>query len=290
MVAGKLAGSLLTFEDQYIVLGKDDAKKHHLEEKVLKLTDLYYDAKLPSFFVSKTDRDSYQHILIAIQFRSSYQHILIAIQFRSSENKKMMHVGFKGMDKSKITRKQSKSSKHGHENQKSTKAGSKARKVKPQSNPVNLCRDNGRSHKVLSVRLMDRKSKSMLKSKAMMMHSYVEAEAPELLVSTAVQVMDFVSSLFDTDLFVFGYTYDVFQKGAVKMRRRNNRLNGRRFPRIGFDRRLFGVQWSSGCWLMLLTYFTLNAAIVKKLNAANKDSKEVTTVLIKSRYSSVVGL
>ncbi|GJT72357.1 putative ribonuclease H-like domain-containing protein [Tanacetum coccineum] len=35
-------------------------------------------------------------------------------------------------DKSKITRKQSKSSKHGHENQKSTKAGSKARKVKPQ--------------------------------------------------------------------------------------------------------------------------------------------------------------
>ncbi|GKB82170.1 hypothetical protein Tco_0949065 [Tanacetum coccineum] len=40
-----------------------------------------------------------------------------------------------GTDKSKITRKQSKSSKHGHENQKSTKAGSKARKVKPQSNP-----------------------------------------------------------------------------------------------------------------------------------------------------------
>ncbi|GJR86564.1 reverse transcriptase domain-containing protein [Tanacetum coccineum] len=39
------------------------------------------------------------------------------------------------MNKSKITRKQSKSSKHGHENQKSTKAGSKARKVKPQSNP-----------------------------------------------------------------------------------------------------------------------------------------------------------
>ncbi|GJT14801.1 ATP phosphoribosyltransferase 2, chloroplastic-like protein [Tanacetum coccineum] len=43
-----------------------------------------------------------------------------------------------GMDQSKITRKQSKMSKHGHENQKSTKAGSKARKVKPQSNPVNL--------------------------------------------------------------------------------------------------------------------------------------------------------
>ncbi|GJV90916.1 reverse transcriptase domain-containing protein [Tanacetum coccineum] len=35
-------------------------------------------------------------------------------------------------DKSKITRIQSKSNKHGHENQKSTKAGSKARKVKPQ--------------------------------------------------------------------------------------------------------------------------------------------------------------
>ncbi|GJY66925.1 putative ribonuclease H-like domain-containing protein [Tanacetum coccineum] len=41
-------------------------------------------------------------------------------------------------DKSKITRKQSKTGKHGHENQKSTKAGSKARKVKPQSNPVLL--------------------------------------------------------------------------------------------------------------------------------------------------------
>ncbi|GJR64382.1 hypothetical protein Tco_0010447 [Tanacetum coccineum] len=32
---------------------------------------------------------------------------------------------------------------------------------------------------------MDRKSSSMLNSKAMMMHSYVEAEALELLVSTA---------------------------------------------------------------------------------------------------------
>ncbi|GJY82204.1 hypothetical protein Tco_0494955 [Tanacetum coccineum] len=46
----------------------------------------------------------------------------------------------RGTDKLKITRKQSKTGKHGHENQKSTKAGSKARKVKPQSNPVNLCR------------------------------------------------------------------------------------------------------------------------------------------------------
>ncbi|GJS96845.1 hypothetical protein Tco_0121504 [Tanacetum coccineum] len=73
--------------------------------------------------------------------------------------------------------------------------------------------DNGRSHKVFSVRLMEWKSSSMLKSKAMMMHSYVEAEAPELLV------MDFVSSLFDTDLFVFGYAYDLFQKGAVKVGR-----------------------------------------------------------------------
>ncbi|GJW67809.1 hypothetical protein Tco_0122233 [Tanacetum coccineum] len=43
------------------------------------------------------------------------------------------------MDKSKITRKQSKASKHGHENQKSTKRSQRskaeARKVKPQSNP-----------------------------------------------------------------------------------------------------------------------------------------------------------
>ncbi|GKA44718.1 hypothetical protein Tco_0737514 [Tanacetum coccineum] len=44
-----------------------------------------------------------------------------------------------GMDESKITRKQSKASKHGHENQKSTKRSQRskaeARKVKPQSNP-----------------------------------------------------------------------------------------------------------------------------------------------------------
>ncbi|GJZ18955.1 hypothetical protein Tco_0555545 [Tanacetum coccineum] len=43
-------------------------------------------------------------------------------------------------DKSKITRKQSKASKHGHENQKSTKRSQRskaeARKVKPQSNPT----------------------------------------------------------------------------------------------------------------------------------------------------------
>ncbi|GJX26395.1 hypothetical protein Tco_0232691 [Tanacetum coccineum] len=40
MVAGKSADSLLTFEDQYIVLGEDEAEKHQLEEKVLKSTDL----------------------------------------------------------------------------------------------------------------------------------------------------------------------------------------------------------------------------------------------------------
>ncbi|GKD20419.1 hypothetical protein Tco_1222122, partial [Tanacetum coccineum] len=44
-----------------------------------------------------------------------------------------------GTDKPKITRKQSKASKHGHENQKSTKRSQRskaaARKVKPQSNP-----------------------------------------------------------------------------------------------------------------------------------------------------------
>ncbi|GJR08791.1 hypothetical protein Tco_0791443 [Tanacetum coccineum] len=37
--AGKSADSLLTFEDQYIVLGEDEAEKHQLEEKVLKSTD-----------------------------------------------------------------------------------------------------------------------------------------------------------------------------------------------------------------------------------------------------------
>ncbi|GJR90342.1 zf-CCHC domain-containing protein [Tanacetum coccineum] len=48
--------------------------------------------------------------------------------------------GREGMDKSQITRKQSNSSKHGHENQKSSKRSQRfkaeARKVKPQSNPV----------------------------------------------------------------------------------------------------------------------------------------------------------
>ncbi|GJY55627.1 hypothetical protein Tco_0454742, partial [Tanacetum coccineum] len=32
------------------------------------------------------------------------------------------------------------------------------------------------------------------------------------------------------------------------------------------------------CWLMLLTYFTLNAAIVKKLNAAKDDTRRVLLV------------
>ncbi|GKB76903.1 hypothetical protein Tco_0943798 [Tanacetum coccineum] len=46
----------------------------------------------------------------------------------------------RGTDKSKITRKQSKTGKHGHENQKSSKRSQRfkaeARKVKPRSNPV----------------------------------------------------------------------------------------------------------------------------------------------------------
>ncbi|GJY72577.1 hypothetical protein Tco_0476280 [Tanacetum coccineum] len=52
-------------------------------------------------------------------------------------NRKSRHLG---TDKSEITRKQSKTGKHGHENQKSTKRSQRikaeARKVKPQSNPV----------------------------------------------------------------------------------------------------------------------------------------------------------
>nr|GEX48161.1 probable RNA-dependent RNA polymerase 5 [Tanacetum cinerariifolium] len=44
MVVGKSTNSFLTFADQYIVLRKDDAEKHRLEEKMLKLTGLYYDA------------------------------------------------------------------------------------------------------------------------------------------------------------------------------------------------------------------------------------------------------
>ncbi|GKB16666.1 hypothetical protein Tco_0850589 [Tanacetum coccineum] len=34
-----------------------------------------------------------------------------------------------------------------------------------------------------------------------------------------------------------------------------------------------------GCWLMLLPYFTLNAAIVKKLNAAKDDTRRDVNVL-----------
>ncbi|GKC87044.1 hypothetical protein Tco_1147693, partial [Tanacetum coccineum] len=48
-------------------------------------------------------------------------------------------------DISEITRKQSKTSKHGHENQKSTKRSQRikaeARKVKPQSNPLPIIED-----------------------------------------------------------------------------------------------------------------------------------------------------
>ncbi|KAI3714711.1 hypothetical protein L6452_21670 [Arctium lappa] len=45
MVAGKAADSWLTFMDQYLILGEDDAdEKHQIKEKLLKLVDLYYDA------------------------------------------------------------------------------------------------------------------------------------------------------------------------------------------------------------------------------------------------------
>ncbi|GJZ49779.1 hypothetical protein Tco_0603969 [Tanacetum coccineum] len=36
---------------------------------------------------------------------------------------------------------------------------------------------------------------------------------------------------------------------------------------------------AAGCWLMLLTYFTLNAAIVKKLNAAKDDTRRGLIVM-----------
>lgn len=45
MVAGKAADSWLTFMDQYLTLGEDDAdEKQRIKEKLLKLVDLYYDA------------------------------------------------------------------------------------------------------------------------------------------------------------------------------------------------------------------------------------------------------
>ncbi|GKA67530.1 hypothetical protein Tco_0767447 [Tanacetum coccineum] len=63
------------------------------------------------------------------------------------ENPIMEQVNQRCMDKSKITRKQSKTSKHGHENQKSSKrsqrikaearkAKPQSKSIKPQSNPV----------------------------------------------------------------------------------------------------------------------------------------------------------
>ncbi|KAI3775549.1 hypothetical protein L1987_50128 [Smallanthus sonchifolius] len=45
IVAGKSADSWLTFMDQYLILGENDAdEKHRIKEKMLKLVDLYYDA------------------------------------------------------------------------------------------------------------------------------------------------------------------------------------------------------------------------------------------------------
>ncbi|GJY08463.1 hypothetical protein Tco_0375517 [Tanacetum coccineum] len=57
MVAGKSADSLLTFEDQYIVLGEDEAEKHQLEEKVLKLTD--FNTQSPLFRERARTADSH---------------------------------------------------------------------------------------------------------------------------------------------------------------------------------------------------------------------------------------
>ncbi|GJW38293.1 hypothetical protein Tco_0064138 [Tanacetum coccineum] len=68
------------------------------------------------------------------------QPMAVPVSTREPKHKMNQSVATSSTDKSKITRIQSKSNKHGHENQKSTKAGSKARKVKPQSNPVNLRR------------------------------------------------------------------------------------------------------------------------------------------------------
>ncbi|GJW22659.1 hypothetical protein Tco_0033281 [Tanacetum coccineum] len=62
------------------------------------------------------------------------------INIKSWKAELFAKTAYSGTDKSKITRKQSKTSKHGHENQKSTKRSQRikaeARKVKPQSNPV----------------------------------------------------------------------------------------------------------------------------------------------------------
>ncbi|GKD49149.1 putative ribonuclease H-like domain-containing protein, partial [Tanacetum coccineum] len=90
------------------------------------------------------------------------------------------------MDKSKITRKQSKSSKHGHENQKSTKAGSKARKVKPQSNPVNLLSNLPLAHSNQNLDLNEEEPKKIVK--ALQDDSWVQAMQEELLQFKLQQV------------------------------------------------------------------------------------------------------
>ncbi|GJT80800.1 hypothetical protein Tco_1055142 [Tanacetum coccineum] len=98
-----------------------DVEKQGYSEEVLKTVKLLKDlqetdnAKARSFMkvINETELKILEKISLTVQFRT---------------------------DKSKITRKQSKSSKHGHENQKSSKRSQRfkaeARKVKPQSNPV----------------------------------------------------------------------------------------------------------------------------------------------------------
>ncbi|GJX53673.1 putative reverse transcriptase domain-containing protein [Tanacetum coccineum] len=72
------------------------------------------------------------HGMLFSESTKSFNHIFI--------DKCRIHISV-CTDKSKITRKQSKANNHGHENQKSTKRSQRikaeARKVKPQSNPVN---------------------------------------------------------------------------------------------------------------------------------------------------------
>ncbi|GJT91540.1 hypothetical protein Tco_1080385, partial [Tanacetum coccineum] len=74
---------------------------------------------------SKSESNSYYPVITS----------LIHIESCKSPTKSLFDVGLIGMDKSKITRKQSKTGKHGHGNQKSSKRSQRfkaeARKAKP---------------------------------------------------------------------------------------------------------------------------------------------------------------
>ncbi|GKE96848.1 hypothetical protein Tco_1581703 [Tanacetum coccineum] len=114
--------------EQYIALIPDDIKPGIVNPKIGDDIEFNINANFMrelrcKLFVGTDDEDAYEHVRTVLA-------IVDLFHFPGVTHDVWIN--------KKITRKQSKTGKHGHENQKSTKAGSKARKVKPQSNPVNL--------------------------------------------------------------------------------------------------------------------------------------------------------